>query len=60
MDSVDERLARRFLFSRFIVPVLIVDTCPVETGEYGSDAHREFLLPFPAGSAGSTLRKALE
>ena len=29
MDSVDESLARKFLFSRFIVPVLIVDTCPV-------------------------------
>ena len=60
MDSVDKSPARKLLFSRFIVPVLIVDTCPVETGEYGSNAHREFLLPFPAESAGSTLRKALE
>ena len=55
MDSVEKSLARKFLFGRFIVPVLIVDTCPVETGESGSDAYRDFLLSFPAGSAGSTL-----
>ena len=29
MDSVRKSLARKFLFSRFIVPVLIVDTCSV-------------------------------
>ena len=40
MDSVDKSLARKFLFSRFVVPVLIVDTCPVETEEYGSGAQR--------------------
>ena len=55
MDSVEKSLARKFLFGRFIVPVLIVDTCPVEPEESGSDAYRDFLLPFPAGSAGSTL-----
>ena len=60
MDSVGKSLARKFLFGRFIVPVLIVDTCPVETEESGSDAYRDFLLTFPAGSAGSTLRKTLE
>lgn len=60
MDSVEESLACKLLFSRLIVPVLVIDARSVEAKESGCGAYRNRPLPFFPGSAGSTLRKALE